>query len=312
MSLNCVSFTRQFLTEIVDEFQEEIGRKPSVNELLEILSWGLKSFSNSEIEDFYSPNFVCLEPKFQVSGKTKLSRKGNVESLEDDNLDLGVGDLNDNVFVLASDFMSDLASAIKSDLGKTPTLDEFSNILLAGLMESDENLLLDVNFKKKISEIKFKFNKGKKISVQPGDIVAIPAKNGNFFLACIVAKNSFGTAYGFFQGTFTLRPNPLGEHPNICKYPIYSGDDFIASGRWKIIGRDESILSSFPDEPEIYHANQIIDIGIHIGKYGSGETASGVMRDLTKEEAEEIGLLSNDYQQVYLEEELERFLNSKI
>ncbi|MBP0018076.1 MAG: hypothetical protein J7647_11020 [Cyanobacteria bacterium SBLK] len=271
----------------------------------------MKSSSHrNNIEDFQSHKFLQIEPKL------KTPREAKTKNLESKNLDLGVKDLgvkdlNDNIFVITGDFISDLMGIMISDRNRNPTFAEFSDVILTALQQSDKDLFLDVE-PQKISGIKLKSDKRKKISGKPGDIIAIPANNNAFFLACILAKNVFGTAYGLFEGTFQLTPNVFHKYPKTLKYPIYSGDEFVASGRWKIVGRDEKILALFPDEPEIYHAKQIVDVGIPIGLYGSGETASGKMRDLTKEEAEEIGLLSNSYQQVLLEEELEDYLNKKI
>jgi hypothetical protein len=46
----CFSIASEFLAEISDEFKEEVGRRPTLSELSEILFWGIKSV-NAEILD---------------------------------------------------------------------------------------------------------------------------------------------------------------------------------------------------------------------------------------------------------------------
>jgi len=152
----------------------------------------------------------------------------------------------------------------------------------------------------------------KKISAKVGDIVAIPAKNGEYFIAVILVKNPFGVAYGFFKRTSGIKPISIDLHPPVEPHPIYSGDPSMAHGRWKIIGHDERLLSLFPADPEIYHYQHKDKPNPDIGPYGSGETASGKLRPLTKEEAEELGLASGEYRQTYLPEVLEEHLNAKL
>jgi hypothetical protein len=155
-------------------------------------------------------------------------------------------------------------------------------------------------------------SKQKKITPRIGDIVAIPAGNDEYFFALVLAKNDFGAAYGLFEGTSRLKPVSKNSHPAVNPRPVYSADDLIESDRWKIIGRDEGLLSLFPEEPEIYHRQRADRPNPLLGPYGAGETASGKLRPLTREEAEEIGLLSDEYRQSYLPDTLEKYLNAKL
>lgn len=45
-----------------------------------------------------------------------------------------------------------------------------------------------------------------------------------------------------------------------------------------------------------------------IGPYGSGENAKGTLRHLSKEEAVELGLLSDEYQSCLIDDQFEKFL----
>jgi hypothetical protein len=90
---------------------------------------------------------------------------------------------------------------------------------------------------------------------------------------------------------------------------VYSDDDFISSGRWQIIGHDEALVALFP-EPEIYHRPQPAISGVPpVGPHGSAETASGRLRDIDREEAEDVGLLDGTHHQVYPPEILEKSLD---
>jgi len=293
------------LAEISEEFVDEIERRPSSIELFAILGWGLKSCRDNTLLDVNPANITALKPK------VKRGAKRLVSNTDVDETESAVEDLNDNVFVIANDFISELANAIKLDAEQAPTLDELCSVIVGGLHQCDEDLLVDIS-PAHIVGVKAEIRKQRKIISKVGDLVALPAKNGEFFIACILAKNCFGTAYGFFEGTSKPRPISASSHPPAKQHPIYSDDEFVATGRWQIIAHDKDLLSLFPAEPEIYHTEQLIDDGPEIGPYGSGETASGHLRHLTKEEAEEIGLISGEYNQVYLAEELEDYLNGKL
>jgi len=59
-------------------------------------------------------------------------------------------------------------------------------------------ILADVN-PADIEGIRIVSQAKKKTSVKVGDIIAIPADNGEYFIAVVLAKNAFGVAYGFFK-----------------------------------------------------------------------------------------------------------------
>lgn len=300
-----IAFVAKELLGISEEFADEIERRPSSLELFEVVTWGLKSCRDDTLLDVHPANIITLEPKL----KRGIKRSDIGSSLEA--TESAVADLNDNVFVIATEFISNLANVIKTDTGQAPTLDELCQVLVEGLHRCDDDLLVDITAAH-IVGVKAELRKQRKIVSKIGDILAIPAKNGECFIGCVLAKNRFGTAYGFFEGTSQPRPISASSHLPAKRHPIYSSDEFIASGRWKIIGHDEDLLSLFPAEPEIYHREQIISSGPEIGPYGSGETASGQLRHLTKEEAEELGLLSGEYRQSYLAEYLEKCLNDTL
>jgi hypothetical protein len=293
--------TARGVRDVCEAFADEMKRKPTSREFFEILTWALKGCRDDLLSDVHPARVVALIPKMRRGATTRLG----------DDAVSAVAELNDNVFVVASDFLSDLAASIKAATGTTPTLGQLCETIVQGLHKDSEELLSDIS-PIDIVGVTAKVKEGRRIVTRIGDIVAIPAKNGEYSTALILDKNAFGTAYGLFEGTSKPRPVSLSSHPPVVRHPIYSGDEFVAAGRWRIVGHDEALRSLFPREPEIYHRKQIIEGGPTIGPYGAGETASGRVRQLSREEAEDLGVLSGEYQQVYTPEELESYLNRKL
>ena len=147
---------------------------------------------------------------------------------------------------------------------------------------------------------------------QPGDVIAIPSPDGGYYFVVLLATNTFGWAFGILQGKHKARRlaaaatlKPLPQH-------VYSGGRFVANGRWPVIACRPDLLQLFPTDPEIYHRKSDHRDNPNIGEYGSGETAAGKLRNLTKQEAEEIGLLTREYKQGWLEEIFEQYLAKKL
>jgi hypothetical protein len=292
------------IKEVADEFAAEMVSRPSCADLFEILTWALRAGDREKLSDVHTSNIIALRPQMK-------KKEGRPISWDRDYTGEAVAGLNDAVFVVASGFLLQLANAFKDATGHLPSLADICNLLVDGLHRCDEGLLDDVT-PAQITGVKPEVRKQKKITPRIGDIVAIPEETGEYFFAVVLAKNAFGTAFGFFKGTSRLRPLSINSHPAVNPRPIYSADDFIEDGRWKIIGHDEGLLSLFPEEPEIYHRQHADRPNPMLGTYGAGETASGKLRPLTKEEAEKIGLLSDEYRQNYMPETLENYLNTKL
>jgi hypothetical protein len=298
------------LEEVADEFADELERRPSSAELFEIVTQALKSVGDERLSDVTPANVTALKPQIRKGAKRLDSPK------EADEPGGSVSDLNDAAFVVAGDLVADLSDGFKRDASHAPTLNELCGLLVEAAHRCKEGLLADIN-PTDIAGVKAEVNKKRKIKAEVGDIVAIPLENGAYRMAVILAKNTYGVAYGFFEGASKVpRPFPVNSHPPATPHPIYSSDELVANGRWKIVGHDEALLSLFPAEPEIYHRQQVIpgmpDYGKNIGPYGSGRTASGRMRDVTKEEAEELGLLDGTYRQTYLASYLEEHLSAQL
>lgn len=152
----------------------------------------------------------------------------------------------------------------------------------------------------------------KKVTLVPGDIVAIPRMMGGYYFIVHIASNQFGEAFGLLGGHSDVPELPSDWAPVPIKYPTYSGNAFVANGRWKRVGHRDDLLGLFPKSPPIYHSKSDNILNDSIGKYGSAETASGELRDLTESDADEIGVLARKYRQIMLEEEFEGYLQSRL
>lgn len=300
------SMSTTMLETIAREFTSGIGRPPLSTELFEIVTWALKASHDPLLADIPPANIVMLKPQLRRGTKPHVSQQGDQAPQS------AVAELNDNIFAIAGDLLRELITVIKAGDAEMPTIHTLTQLLVMGLHQSNQPLLADVT-PTDITGVTVVTHKQRRIRSAPGDIIAIPAKNGEYFMSVLIAKNSFGVAFGFFKGTSNLRPIPTQAYPSPDARPIYSDDRLIAEGRWRIIGHDPALLALFPAEPEIYHRNVPQQrYGPEIGPYGSGETASGKLRHLTRTEAEEIGLLNDDYRQGYLSYQLEEYLNRKL
>jgi hypothetical protein len=279
------SIVSEGIKEIVADFSEEMEDAPSSFELFEILACGLRSCPDHTTSDIH-PSLVT---KIKLNKTTKkLSGKNRSR----------VSELNDAVFVTANSMFADISSAFTKHNGQAPKLKEISTILLDALKNIKEELLSDISFSN-IKELNIEANKSSRKRSTVGDVIFIPARNGLYHVGVVLMKNHFGTAYGLFDGTHELKSITFFSHPNPKKYPVYSGDEYVANGKWIIGNNDKELVNLFPLDPEIYHTPRSESDDSGIGPYGSGETGIGKLRDLNKEEAEELGLLNGEYNQVY-------------
>ncbi len=301
-----VALAARGLTDTIEAFEDDMDRKPTSDELCAVLTLALQSVPEDTLSDVRPSHIIALRPQLRkdVSGHT-----GDIA------VDAGtsaVADLNDNTFVVATGFLVDVAREIARDTGHPPTLDAVCRVVVEGLHRAADNALSDVT-PRAIVGIKAEIRKALKIRVKIGDIVAIPARTGGYFMAVVLAKNPFGTAYGLFDGTTPVpKPPTLASHPPVRPHPIYSDDERIADGRWRIVGHHADLATLFPAEPEIYHRPKPERPDHKLRPYGVGETAAGRIRPLQEGEAKEIGLLDGTYRQGYLSENLEALLNRRL
>lgn len=284
------------LVEISEDFADEIGRAPTVSELCELLTYGIQSSREELLADVAPRDVHALEPRLRNgSGADEASN---------------TDDLNDNIFSLANVLWTDLAHAYRGEVGTRPTLDALTRAIVEGLHVCGREVLSDVELDQVVA-IEPKTAAAGKPSRAPrlGDVLAIPAGAGKFYIAVVVAQNDFGTALGVFKGTGPAEPPSSSSPQPPLKYPVYSDDEFIRKGTWRIVGHDEGLLKLFPREPAVFHEEQLVpEYQPEMGPHGAAELPSGEWRDLTAEQAEEIGIRDGSYSQFVLPEELAEYL----
>ncbi|EWT01043.1 hypothetical protein N865_11865 [Intrasporangium oryzae NRRL B-24470] len=273
---------------VAADFAEQVGRRPTLAELLEILGWAALGPLSSRV------TFTAL-----MEGGVPY--RGPRQS--------AVGELDDAVFVDASDLLSLLARDGERRDDGIADPNELSSRLTAALQRWG-GALADVGAGS-VTSLTVDVPRARRPKV--GDVLAIPASSGGYHLASVLARNRFGTALGVVEGTVPV-PRVIGSLPVPAparRLPVYTDDRLVVSGAWTVVGHDEALLALFPSDPEIYHSPEPAWPGVDLGEFGAAETASGEMRLLGVEEARAIGLLDGSYQQSFMPEELERLLDGQ-
>ncbi|WP_169809276.1 hypothetical protein [Actinomadura chibensis] len=276
------------LASISAEFGEQVGRRPSLGELLELLGWA-------------SHGVYPAPLAFNVNLKGGRRYSGLGGSL--------VGELNDSIFVDATSFLAAMAEGADGRLSSTSKLASSLTSALKDPRISLEDVAggdiaeLTVDAVKNISKPRI------------GAILAIPAspaRGGGYYLASVVARNRFGTALGLLRGKFDIPRIVSGGNLTVRQFPIYTDDRLVANGAWKVVGHDDDLLSLFPAEPEIYHAPDLQWPGMELGEFGAAEKPSGEIRLIEIDEARAVGLLDGSYRQSYPGEFLEQALENLV
>jgi len=272
------------LTGLSSEFAEQVDRKPTLGELLEILNEAVKGM---------------FAVRVTFSAKPGPSGTGTVAG------NSFVGDVGDSVFEDARYLLEMLAASIAGPERQEPSPAQLASALSRVLKESP-GVLHDVRGGERVT---VKASKG---PVKPvaGDVLAIPAREGGYHLAVVVARNQIGTALGIFRGKFA---EPVYRREDMLpgrRIPVYTDDELLREGKWRIVGHDDALRAQFPSDPEIYHAPGLNIPGIDYGEYGLAETAAGNTRFVGPDEAGEVGLLDHSYRQVQMSEDLQELLDS--
>ena len=288
--------------ELIGQFADETGRLPSGSELAEVLTWAFRSFADRV--GGFPPDTVVEAVRVQSSGDRAVKsesekRAGKIAS--------EVDQLNDSVFVIAADLMSEAVAAMARPGGR-PSAQAVLRLLHDGLEQARASKLVELP-DDSAEHWKIRAPRKKaRMRTRVGDIVAVPVGPDRYRHVIVVAKNGFGTAAGILDGPGPLHPTAPLRRTGLR--PVYVGEESIDDGSWPIVGHDEKLLEHFDRDPEIFHRNNPDLPDPMIGPFGSGETASGRMRELSEAEANEIGLLDRSYSQVLLPQQLEDFLKS--
>jgi hypothetical protein len=285
------------LEGLSEQLASDLGGSLRLGELLEVLGWGAQSLHGDLAEEPTGP--AVFKPRWRRGASPPEPGPSRV------------GDLNDSAFVDAGDLLSRLARGLAAATGAPPSLDDLAKLLGQGLRRTEPELLADLDPAdlSGLSVAKQRAPKRAKV----GDIVAIPAANGRYFLAVALDRNVFGTALGLFEGTHPAQAISVSRHPPTAPRPVYVGDDEepVASGRWRIIGHDDGLRELFPAKPEIFHRPRTGGPLPSVGPHGAAETPDGDLRPLSEEEAREVGLMDPDFRQAYTPDQLERRLDAE-
>ncbi|MGW7361843.1 hypothetical protein ACWGI8_00075 [Streptomyces sp. NPDC054841] len=285
--------TASQLTGIVADFAEEVGGPPTLGELLEILGWGAPAESEALAQPLPVP--LTLKAKLKGNRRYQSGRPSRT------------GELNDAVFVAASDLLTELAEGAAARDGAPVTPAGLAAEITAVLRESAVELD-DVEAGAVLS-LTADVPKRKPQKPKRGDLLAIPAKEGGWHLALVIDRNRFGTALGLLRGTRAV-PKVVEERPDVVSRPVFHTDDEqVVAGVWKTVGREESLLGLFPGDPEIYHGTEF-DWPGDLGEFGAAESAeAGELRLIGKDEAREVGLTDGTYRQSWMSEHLQELLD---
>lgn len=277
--------------KIAQVFADAVDRRPTVAEFLALMVASLQESAEDRLSDISGARVRRLVPEFAPG----TERRSPEEKFAPD-------DLTDAAYTVTADVIAGIVGRFEAATARRPTLQEFCELLARAFPLCPDDTFRDVGGAA-VTDIRAELSKpGKAPRPKVGDLVAIPGSDGRLYVAVvIIARNSFGTAYGFFRDPVPAAAISLERHPPLLPYPIYSGDHSIKSGRWKIVGHDQKLLSLFPADPEIFHKPGRTP-------FGSGETASGKLRSLTEEEARTIGILDGRYRQGYTCDYLEACL----
>jgi hypothetical protein len=271
------------LAAVLLEFSEMVGSLPSLKEFLQLLEWS-------------SDGIYSAPLSFEVTLVDGSSYSGPAGSR--------VSELSDSIFTDMADALAGL-----SDGGNSPAPPgELADILLAFINGEPANLA-DVS-SGGVSQIAIAA-RANALAPEVGDILAVPGGNA-WYAVIVVARNRFGIAFGIFQEKFDSLMSVRPQRSTARQFPVYSDDVQVLNGSWEAVGHDESLLSAFPVEPEIYHPPTPMWPGLDFGEFGAAETPWGSLRLIGDKEARAVGIIDGSYRQAYPSEFLQQSLGGLI
>jgi hypothetical protein len=284
---------------ISEDFADALDRPPTAAEWCELLAYGIQSSREDILEDAEPKDVVALRPKLRGA--------------DGDSEETALDELDDGVWSDANGLVTDLAHAYRGESGANPSLKALGDVLVEAFHTCGDEILSGARGEDVVA-LEPEVRRQTAHAPKPGDVVAIPAPDGDgrHFTAVVVARNEFGTAYGVFKGTRGAEPVSSSSPPDVVRHPIYSGDEPVKNGTWPIVGHDEGLLELFPREPEIFVGEALMpDVEQAVGPHGSAETPSGERRDISEEEAEEVGLTDGSYSEFHPPEALPEYLANR-
>jgi len=281
------------LDDLWTEVEEDLDAEPGVDVVLGVLATTIETTQEEWFSKASGRDLRGFEWK-ESGGRARSSVTAAG----------AVSELGDAVFTRAADFLGELVARIELDLGDKPTLEQFCKLLVsaAGIAERARALAAVEGLKASLAR-----TEAGRVKIRIGDIVEIPSGSGGAYRAVVVARNNMGTAFGIFAGPgATMNRSPRRSIPLV----LYSGERALKEGRWRIIGRDEAALAAFPAVPEIYYQKDLDPGNPELGAFGGAKApGGGAMRQISREEAQEVGLLDGTYNTTYLEDFLVQWLD---
>ncbi|MBB4966413.1 hypothetical protein [Saccharothrix violaceirubra] len=235
--------------DVAESIAEGVGGTPTLGEFLEVVGWSVPS---------------DLPYPFEVAATVNGRRYVPADASR-------VPELADDVFADARSALADLP-ADPDAVAEVLTL-----VLAAGRVPLAD---LDPARLRRLTPVTKRAARPK-----PGDLLAIPVSDG-YRVAVVITRNRFGTALGLFDGV----TSDGRAHARVLaaprRFPVYTEESLVKSGRWRVVGHDEGLLALFPDSPEVYH-----EPGSPVtGEFGAAESADGRLRLVDRDEAVAAGL----------------------
>lgn len=279
------------MRSVIDEFRQEEDGYPTLAELLEII--GLSVPATESLGEVITPiNFHAT-----VGGRPYRSSRQS-----------RVGGLNDAAFIEAAALLTmmgeDLARA-----GSGASTDDICEYLLVVIKQAgitfDDVRPADIGRLGVVGP-----TRGVRATI--GDVIAIPSRQGDFHFASVLVKNRVGTGLGVWRERRRVPALDKSVIPSASRV-VFTDEVAIRSGAWPVVGHDEAARSLFPDDPETYYYPSTVHYpGVpRIGEFGSAERSDGTLRDVSRDEAQRVGLLDGTYERGYLSDYLPDVLDDE-
>jgi hypothetical protein len=148
-------------------------------------------------------------------------------------------------------------------------------------------------------------------ALAPGTLVAVPSGGGWYFLV-FIASNRFGDALGVLKETRPAPDLPEDWRGDVLPRPLYTTLKPARRHGWRLLPPRPALVGRFPADPEIYHDKRYHPANPAVGEFGSAEAPDGRLRAITEAEARDAGLLSGEYRQTLLPEDVLTYLERHV
>lgn len=204
----------------------------------------------------------------------------------------------------------------KEQLGRLPEADEFAAVFALIIQTTREELFADAS-NRQLKAVELKFLKKKPgTTLREGDVYCFPSKTGTgkcVFLGFLGQVKPYGDVFVSFRGLHQADVNidELVPFP----FTFVSSNRLIELGKWKFAGNKADLRSKYKVFPEVYLNKAFYPKRDDIGPFGVAQRRNpdGTLsnRQLTKDEAQTIGIFQNRNDMVCQPEDVEDFITSR-